>query len=623
MCPLRLVSPQDLRNARPYGRRNSLQVCTLQTFVVDNRHCTGAARDGEWAFGDQSPKNPEVALTDSDDLAAARRRIAAAYDPRLLEDAGHRLAHLLAAHLARAERSEGTVLPWVEPEEGVREAAALLHGPPPSSLSERESDPVEAAACAGRNTGAGGDPHLTEVADHFARLVQIMLSRGLNLHDPRYIGHQVPAPVPIAGLFDAVGSVTNQVMAIYEMGPWSTAVEQAMIRELGAEIGWAPDTFAGAVTHGGSLANLTALLTARNVALADVWERGLACEGGSDWERGGARPVAQAGKSPGLQTPAAVQPETLPGGPPVLLAHAEAHYSVARAAGILGLGSRQIVRVGLDERGRMDPRCLDDELTRLRARNQPIVAVVACACATPTGAFDPLEEIADVCRRHAVWLHVDAAHGGAALLSARHRHLVAGLEQADSVVWDAHKMLFVPGLCAFVFYRAKSHRFEAFCQDAPYLFDPAAPGLAEYDSGMKTVECTKRAAAFGLWGVWSLFGRQLFADMVDVTFALGRTFYEKLSAANDFVPLHEPQCNIVAFRHIPAGLRDAPAELIGDFQLELRRRLIESGEFYIVPFKRDGVGAMRVTIINPLTTPAHLDGLMESLRRYGREILEG
>ena len=168
------------------------------------------------------------------------------------------------------------------------------------------------------------------------------------------------------------------------------------------------------------------------------------------------------------------------------------------------------------------------------------MAVVACACATPIGAFDPLDEIADVCRRHGVWLHVDAAHGGAAVLSDRHRHLVAGLERADSVVWDAHKMLFVPGLCAFVLYRDKRHRFEAFRQDAPYLFDPAAPGLAEYDSGMKTVECTKRAAAFGLWGVWSLFGRQLFADMVDVTFALGRTFYEKLPAADDFVPLHEP-----------------------------------------------------------------------------------
>ena len=109
----------------------------------------------------------------------------------------------------------------------------------------------------------------------------------------------------------------------------------------------------------------------------------------------------------------------------------------------------------------------------------------------------------------------------------------------------------------------RTGRFEAFRQDAPYLFDPAAPGLAEFDSGVRTVECTKRAAAFGLWGVWALFGRQLFADMVDVTFALGRAFYEKLSAAEDFVPLHEPQCNIVVFRHVPPALRGAAPREIG------------------------------------------------------------
>jgi L-2,4-diaminobutyrate decarboxylase len=492
----------------------------------------------------------------TDQLAAARERIAAVYDPGLLEDAGHRLASLLAGNLAQAERAEGAVLPWAEPSEAVREARAFLTG-------DGEAE--------------------------FASLVQTMLERGLNLHDPRYIGHQVPAPVPLAGLFDAVGSVTNQCMAIYEMGPWATAVELAMVEELGEAVGWAPGSFAGTVTHGGSLANLTGLLTARNVALEEAWDHGLAAEARR----------------------------------PVLVAHADAHYSVARAAGILGLGSRQTVRAGLDARGRMDPQLLDEDLSRLRCGETPVVAVVACACATPTGAFDPLEEIAAVCRRHSVWLHVDAAHGGAALLSDRHRHLLAGIEQADSVVWDAHKMLFVPALCAFVLYRERERIFDAFKQDAPYLFDPAAPGLADFDSGVRSIECTKRAAAFGLWGVWSLFGRQLFADMVDVTYALGRELYEKLSAADDFVPLHEPECNILVFRHVPAELRDAPLQRVGDFQLELRRRLIESGEFYIVPSKPGGVGALRVSVMNPLTTSAHLDQLMESLRSQGRQLLQG
>jgi L-2,4-diaminobutyrate decarboxylase len=288
---------------------------------------------------------------------------------------------------------------------------------------------------------------------------------------------------------------------------------------------------------------------------------------------------------------------------------------------MIGLGTNQVLRVGLDARRRMDPNRLDELLSQLRARQQPVVAAVACACATPIGAFDPLAEIADVCRRHGVWLHVDAAHGGCALLSARHRHLLTGLDQADSLIWDAHKMLFVPALCAFVFYRRKGHKFETFRQDAPYLFDPSAPGLAEYDSGLRTVECTKRAAAFGLWGLWSLFGPQLFADLVDVTFARGHELYEKLAAAPDFQPLHEPQCNIVVFRHVPAALRDAPPARLGRFQLELRRRLIESGEFYLVSTNLDGVGALRVTVINPLTQSAHLDQLLDALRATGRRVL--
>ena len=394
--------------------------------------------------------------------------------------------------------------------------------------------------------------------------------------------------MPVGGLFDAVGSITNQAMAIYDMGPWATAAEWAMVDHLGRQIGFPAGQFCGLVTHGGSLANLTALLTARNVTLRDSWKKGTINNGHQ----------------------------------PVLLAHSDAHYSVARSAGILGLGTNQVLRVGLDKQRRMDPQRLTDMLRDLRTHNREVAGVVACACSTPVGAFDDLNALADICERYGVWMHVDAAHGGSACLSARYRHLVSGLHRADSVVWDAHKMLFVPALCGFVFYRDRAHRFEAFQQDAPYLFDPAAPGLAEYDSALRTIECTKRAAAFGLWGLWSLFGPQLFADLVDITFSMGRTFYEKLSAAPDFQVLHEPQCNIVVFRHVPQALAGAPEEVVSNFQLSLRRRLVESGEFFIVSTKLDGVGALRVTIINPLTAPEHLDRLMNALRETGAQLIK-
>ncbi len=491
---------------------------------------------------------------------AAQQRIQVAFDPQLLEITGHQLIDQLAQHLRQLQASEKSVLNWTDPAQLINTAQ--------KSLSQHR--PTQ------------------DIAQAFTELLHEALSRGNNLHDPCYVGHQVPASVPLAGLFDALGSVTNQVMAIYEMGPWATAVERALVEELGQIIGWPRGQFAGLVTHGGSLANLTALLTARNVTLKEAWTRGVTCDG-----------------------PA-----------PVIVVHSDAHYSVARSVGILGLGTDHLIKAPLDDRRRMDPVQLDVLLTSLKHAGHPIVAVAAAACATPIGAFDPLEAIADVCEKHQVWLHVDAAHGGSACLSRKYRHLVAGLERADSVVWDAHKMMFMPALCAFVFYRNPKHRFAAFQQNAPYLFDPSAPGIAEYDSGLKTVECTKRAAAFGLWGTWSLFGPQLFEDMVDVTFDLGQTFYQKLQAAPDFEPLHQPQCNIVAFRHIPESLRHAPADVLGEFQLNLRRAVIESGEFYLVPSKDNGIGALRVTLINPLTTDEHLDALMEALRKYGKKLLD-
>jgi L-2,4-diaminobutyrate decarboxylase len=504
----------------------------------------------------------------SDGGPDARGRIQAAFDPELLNAAGHLLVEQLSDHMRRLQAGEGEVLNWTDPSELVDAASASLH----------QNAPYD----------AWRDADHEALLQQFDQLAETALAGGINLHHPHYVGHQVAAAVPLAGLFDALGAITNQVMAIYEMGPWATAVEQALVEELGQAIGWQKGRFAGLATHGGSLANLTALLTARNVALGDAWTQGVAKDGAT----------------------------------PVVVVHGDAHYSVARAAGILGIGTDNLLRAPLDARRRTDPARLDDMLSKLRGEGRPIIAMAAAACATPIGAFDPLAEIAEVCQRHGVWLHVDAAHGGSACLSRKYRHLVAGLERADSVAWDAHKMMFMPALCAFVFYRDPEHRYAAFQQDAPYLFDPSAPGIADYDSALRTIECTKRAAVFGLWGVWSLFGPQLFADMVDVTFDLGRTLHDKLEAAPDFVPLHRPECNIVAFRHVPEAMRDASAEELGRFQLELRREIIESGDFYLVPTQAGGVGALRVTLINPLTTPADLDDLLDALRHHGRILLE-
>lgn len=500
-----------------------------------------------------------MTTTTSPDLDAARARVSAAYDPATFAAAGEKIIATLADHLRRVEAGEGAALNWNDPASLVRTAAQSLAG-----------------------GGAAGD-----VATRMDELARQCLTRGQNLHHPHYVGHQVPASVPLAALFDLLGSVTNQGMAIFEMGPFSTAVEHAVVAAVGEQLGITPGKFTGLVTSGGSLANLTALLTSRNVALGDAWTAGLM------------------GRSPA----------------PVIVAHADIHYSVTRSAGILGLGTDNIHVAALDADRRMDANRLDEQLRQLRSRGVPIVAVASAACATPIGAFDRIREIGEVCRRHEVWLHVDAAHGGPAAFSSRHRHLVDGLAEADSVVCDAHKMLFVPALAAMVFYRDRSLRYTAFQQEAPYLYDPIATTLTDYDSGRVTIECTKRAAAFGLWGIWSTFGPQIFADMVDVTFDLAQQLHAMLLATDDFEPLHVPECNIVAFRYLPPQLKVGAPEWVDLFQLQLRRSVIESGEYYLVQSNLDGRNVLRTTIMNPLTTADDLRGLLECLRRHGARLL--
>ena len=489
-------------------------------------------------------------------LSTPAERLGPLFSPGEFAGAMDIAVDLLKAHFEQVLSGQGPVQNWTYPLEKIARAGRRLDADPVSPLARPK---------------------------RVRELIQECLHSGQNLHHPHYIGHQVPGPLPLAGVFDAIGTITNQVMAVYEMGPWATAVERALIERLGAVIGLPAGQFAGLITSGGSIANLTALLTARNVVHGESWKGGVAS----------------------LPTP------------PVLLVQQDAHYCIARSAGILGMGTNQVIRVGLDDQRRMSPAALEAELQSHRDRKIPVTAVVACACATPIGAFDPIDEIADLCEKYGVWLHVDAAHGAAAVFSQAYRNLVKGLERADSLICDAHKMMHVPALCAFVFYKRAAHRFAAFQQDAPYLFDPSAPGMAEYDGGLMTLECTKRAAAFGLWGVWSTYGAGVFADLVDATFSLADEVWQYLREQRDFEAPYRPQCNIVVFRYVPQGGDETQ---LNDLNRELRRRLIESGQFYVSQTTIEGVAFLRMTIINPLTTLSTVTALLDRIYKTATEL---
>jgi L-2,4-diaminobutyrate decarboxylase len=395
------------------------------------------------------------------------------------------------------------------------------------------------------------------------------------LHHPGYYAHQVAAPSPAGAIGSLVDGLTNNPGAIYEMGPAAATIEFALVNWLLSKVGWTPPPLppeapppgcgGGVLTHGGSLANLTALLAARAHVEPGAWSSGA----GRDL---------------------------------VVLAPEAAHYSIARAVGIMGLGQQALVAAASDADGRLLPDRLPAALASLRARGKVVLAVVANACSTAAGLYDPLREAGACCREHGVWLHVDGAHGASALVSPRLRHLLDGVALADSLVWDAHKMLRTPTLCAAVLVRDARHLDGAFRQEASYLFHAKdEPG---YDFMPRSVECTKAGLGLRLFLVLASQGEGALAAHLERQTALAATAAQRLGREPGLTVAIRPESNIVCFR----------VEGSDERQLEIRRRLLAGGRHYVSSAVFRGRRWLRLALMSPATDEAELERLVEALR---------
>jgi L-2,4-diaminobutyrate decarboxylase len=388
------------------------------------------------------------------------------------------------------------------------------------------------------------------------------LDATVRLHHPGSMAHQVAVPSTGAAVADLIHGATNNPMAIYEMGAAGATIERAVVRWMLDKVGFARDS-AGVLTHGGSLANLTALLAARARVAPDAWRAG---------------------------TP----------GDLALLAPPSAHYSVRRAAAILGLGEDAVLELEVDELERIRPERLPAALERCRAAGRRPLALVAAACATSTGLFDDLRAIGSFCAEHGIWLHVDAAHGGSALLSERHRHLLDGIELGDSVVWDAHKLLRTSGLCAAVLVRRGDDLPAAFRQSGDYLFnDNESVGFDLLDRALETTKTTMGLKLF-LSLAWA--GERGLGEYVASRYDLARRFHDVLSRQPDVTCPYPPESNIVLFR-------------VGDSdQLALRDRLLEGGRLHIGATTLGGERYLRLVVMAPDTDETTLAQLLRELR---------
>jgi L-2,4-diaminobutyrate decarboxylase len=421
-----------------------------------------------------------------------------------------------------------------------------------------------------------------------------MVEYGLDLSHPRAAAHLQPPTLAVAVVADTLASVSNASLDTYDSGPSAIAIERWLIGVLAAMARLGPRSD-GVLTPGGSLSNMLGLLLARDAAAlrrkVDVRRDGVA----------------------GLSAP-------------LVLCSELAHFSVHRACAALGLGECAVRPVATDERRRMRPSALAEILRGLDQHQTP-VAIVATAGTTDFGSIDPLTEIADIAAEHRVWLHVDAAYGFGALFSQRLANRLAGIERADSITLDLHKLGWQPA-AASVLLVADTSAFAALEREVAYL-NPSDDTAAGLDGLLgRSLQTTRRPDAVKVVATLLAYGRRGLGDMVDTCHDLARYAEQRILKEAELELVSAAELTTVVFRY---RCRRRPTEacpqIEDDINGALRRRLLERGIALIGRTAVHLAGAesparvcLKLTLLNPTTTPGDIDDLVHAVLRAGRDV---
>ena len=397
------------------------------------------------------------------------------------------------------------------------------------------------------------------------------MQQSVRLLHPQYMGHQISPPVPVATLAGLLGDFLNNGMGVYEMGMAGSTTERLVALTVARQLGF-PEGADGFITSGGTLANLTALLCARGrKATTNVWKEG--------------------------------SKQQL-----ALMVSEEAHYCVDRAVRIMGWGDAGVIKVPVDERFCMRTDLLEQYYREATAAGIQVIAVVGSACTTATGSFDDLTAIANFCRLHDVWFHVDGAHGAALTFSRKYASVVRGIDQADSVAMDFHKMLLTPSITTVLVFREGENSYRTFSQQAQYLFNREEPEW--FNLAKRTFECTKLMIGFKAYSIIRTYGVKLFDEYVTLVCDLGHTFAEMVNDRREFSLAIEPFCNIICFRYEAPGLSETEMNMINE---NIRQQMLEAGDFYLVQTRLKGKLYLRCTLTNPFTKSTDLANLLDRI----------
>jgi len=504
--------------------------------------------------------------------------------------------------LLRFPRADVSRASWAGSPEGLellprfvrRATAALARRRPRGPLPGRDvRSPLQAVGeslgpAALPSHGVGADKALDTLADFIA-------SHGIDLSHPHAAAHLQPPPLTVAVAADTLASALNASVDTFDSGPASIAVERWVVGALAREANL-PIGSDGVLTPGGSISNLVALMLARDAT---------ARTRGGNASRYGA--------------------VTLPR--PVVYCSEAAHFSVHRACAVLGLGEEAVRTVPVGPGRTMDPRALDRALSNLSAGDTP-VAVVATAGTTDFGTVDPLPEIAHVAQSHRIWFHVDAAYGFGCLFSDRLAPRLRGLERADSVTLDLHKLGWQPAATS-VLLVARQSSFSPLDRSVPYL-NPADDCSEGLDGLLgRSLQTTRRADALKVAATFLACGREQLGRMVEDCHDAARYAQRRIESESSLELVSPAALTTVVFRYVPTvdgcRARRNTTEHVDENELNgrLRRRLLKEGRVLIgrttVADRTSGSErvCLKFTFVNPTIRPADIDSLIDAVLDAG------
>jgi aromatic-L-amino-acid/L-tryptophan decarboxylase len=424
------------------------------------------------------------------------------------------------------------------------------------------------------------DPELPTKGIHFDSLLKVfretIVPFSRQSAHPRMFGYVQSPGTPIAAFADLLASTLNANLTVWRSAPAPVEMERLTIDWIRRILGFNAEA-GGLFVSGGSMANFAAIAAARQVK-----------EDSSGRLR--------------------------------IYASSETHFSVAKAAALLGIGRNNVCHVAVDERFRIRVDDLVAKITAdLEAGYVPF-CVVANAGTVNTGAVDPLLAIREIADRFQLWMHVDGSYGALAVLAKSARKLFAGIERADSIALDPHKWLYLPVDVGCVIYRDPEIARGAFAHEAEYtriIGEQADEAFAFWDYGP---ELSRRFRALKVWMLLKGVGLDALSEAIESNLACARYFESMIRASDDFEMAAPVELSIFCFRHVPIQLRSESPQVIDSFNERLLVALQRDGSSYLSNATLGGRFALRGCVLNYRTTLRDMEIFLDDLRRVARSL---